>query len=190
MKIKAILFDLDGTLLDTSEFIYQAYDFALNLHKINPPKRKQLAPHIGRDLVTIYKEIAPEVDPLSLKTAHFAFQEQNFHLIETFPNTDKVLNQLRKKKIKIGVVTSRLENTKKTLKAGGLNPDLFDVIISGDQLTKPKPDPQGVFLALKALKVKPSQALMVGDASPDIQMGKDAEVKTVGVTYGFWRRKH
>lgn len=54
MKIKAILFDLDGTLVDTTEFIYQAYDFALTSHGFAVKERKFLAPLIGQGLHSIY----------------------------------------------------------------------------------------------------------------------------------------
>ncbi len=185
MIVKAILFDLDGTLVDTSEFIYQAYEHTLSLHKHKVVQRKTLAPHIGRGLSAIYKDLAPMGNNKNLIETHNSFQEDHFYLVKSFSNVLKVINELRKKGFKIGIVTSRYKNTPKTLDAAGINTNLFDVIITGDIVTKPKPDPEGIILALDKLKIKPEEAIFVGDAIVDIQMGKNAKVKTVGVTYGF-----
>ncbi len=185
MKIKAILFDLDGTLVDTSEFIYQAYEHTLSLYKYKVIKRKLLAPHIGRGLSAIYKDLAPKGDNKSLMETHNSFQEKHFYLVKSFPDILGVIKKLRKTGLKIGIVTSRYKNTPKTLESAGLNPNLFDVIITADNVTNPKPDPEGIILALDKLKIKPEEAIFVGDATVDIEMGKNAKVKTVGVIYGF-----
>lgn len=176
---------MDGTLVDSSEFIYQAYEHTLSFYKLEVVKRKLLAPHIGRDLSAIYQDIAPKGNIEKLIETHSNFQEDHFHLVRSFPNILEVVNELRKRGFRIGIVTSRFKNTPKTLKAAGLKTDLFDVIIAGDNVVNPKPHPEGVFLALDRLKIKPSEAFLIGDAFVDIQMGKNAKVKTVGVTYGF-----
>lgn len=185
MNKKAVLFDLDGTLLDTKEFVYSAYEHALSFHGLEVTKREVLAPLIGQRIEVIYQRIAPTHDTKLLIESHFAFQAKNFHLVKSFPNILEVVTKLKKLGIKVGIVTTRLKNTLQTLKTGGLEPKLFEVIITGDKVTNPKPDPQGLFLALKKLKVKPSEALMVGDGAADIEMGKNAKVKTIGVTWGF-----
>lgn len=185
MNIKAILFDLDGTLIDTTEFIYQAYDFTLTSHGFEVAERKALSPLIGQSLHDIYQKIAPLGNPQILADTHVSFQSEHLHLVETFPSIAMLLNKLKKLGFRLGIVTSRYKNTLKTLKAANLEKDLFDVIVSGDDVDKVKPDPGGVILALKKLTVKPNQTLLVGDSTADIEMGKNAKVKTVGVTYGF-----
>lgn len=183
--MKAVLFDLDGTIIDTTEFIFQAYEHTLKTHGFKVTKREILSPHIGRGLAIIYNEIAPGGDTEVLIETHKTFQAKNLHLVNNFQNTAEILKILKRKKIKIGIVTSRLKNTKATLAAAGLKVNLFDVIITADEVKNTKPHPEGVLLALKKLKIKPSNAILVGDAIHDIEMGKNAGVKTVGVTYGF-----
>lgn len=185
MKIKAILFDLDGTLVDTSEFIYQAYEYTLSFHKFKVIKREHLAPHIGRGLSVIYREIAPGGDIEALMKTHNNFQSKNFHLVKSFPDILKVIEKLRKKGLRTGIVTSRHKNTPKTLQAAGIRKELFDVIIAAENVTNLKPHPEGVLLALNKLNLKPEDVILVGDAKVDIEMGQNAKVKTVGVTYGF-----
>ncbi len=185
MKTKAVLFDLDGTLIDTSEFIFQAYEHALKTHGHNVVDRKELSPHIGRGLHTIYSEIAPGGIIEDLIKTHISFQDKKLHLIKTYPNILKTIKKIKKLGYKIGIVTSRLKNTDDALKTAGIDPKLFEVIITASDVKNPKPHPEGVIKALKKLKVKVSEAIMIGDASVDIEMGKNAKVKTVGVTYGF-----
>lgn len=183
--LKAILFDLDGTLLDTSEFIFQAYEHTLTTHGFETINREKLSPHIGRGLRVIYSMLAPSGDPRLLMETHDAFQSKNFHLVKSFPKALDVINKLKKMKLKVGIVTSRRKNTKTTMESGGLNPKIFDVIITAEEVENLKPNPEGVILALKRLKVKPEEALFIGDASVDMEMAKNAKVKTVGLTWGF-----
>lgn len=183
--IKAILFDLDGTLVDSTEFIYQAYEYVLEKHGHEVTKREVMAPLIGRGLHAIYSKIAPTGDPDVLSQAHISFQSENFHLIRSFPNTLEVIKHLKLKSFKLGIITSRMKNTPQTLEAAGLDINLFDVIITADDVKKVKPDPEGILLALKRLKIKAKEAIFIGDGTHDIEMGKNAKVKTVGVTYGF-----
>lgn len=182
--IKAILFDLDGTLIDTREFIFQAYEHALKKHGLESVTREVLSPQIGGGLANIYQEIAPTGNIQNLVDSHVSFQNENFHLVQSFPNISSVLDSMKKLGYKIGIVTSRLKNTPQALIAAGVNNE-FDVIVTADDVQKSKPDPEGIFLALEKLNIKPSEAIFVGDASVDIQMGKNAKVKTIGATYGF-----
>lgn len=184
MKLKAVIFDLDGTLVDTTEFVYQAYEYALFIHGLPAVDRKILSPLIGRSLEMIYQEIAPQGDVAVLMEEHMSFQKQNLSLVKSYPNIKKVLDSLKKLGLKIGIVTSRYKNTSQTLAAVGIKNN-FDVVITGDDVVKSKPDPECLFLALRKLKVKPEEVILVGDAAVDIEIGKMVGIKTVGVTYGF-----
>lgn len=137
-----------------------------------------------KDYIVSIQE-APSGNPQALVNTHISFQSENLHLVETFPPVAKVLEKLKKIGFRLAIVTSRYKNTIKTLQAAKIKPDLFNVIVSGDDVDKIKPHPEGIILALKKLKVRPAQALLVGDSTADIEMGKNAKVKTAGVTYGF-----
>ncbi len=185
LKVKAVLFDLDGTLVDTLEFVYQAYEFTLKTHKLKSVSRKVLGTLIGKEITAIYNMIAPGFDASTLIKTHNDFQNKKMDLIESYPEVEQVVKKIKKMGIKMGVVTSRLRNSKETLEVAGLG-GLFEVIISAEDVTHHKPHPECVLLALKKLKVKATDAILVGDSSFDIQTGKNAKVKIVGVTYGFF----
>ena len=72
-----------------------------------------------------------------------------------------------------------------TLNTAGIDDKLFEVIVTGEDVEHIKPAPDGVLLALKKLKIKDTQAILIGDGTHDIEMARNAGVKTVGVTYGF-----
>ncbi len=183
--IKAVIFDLDGTLLDPKEFIFQAYEHTFATHGLKVVGREQLRPHIGRGLKIIYREFVPDFDYDSLITTHANFQARSLHLIKIFPKVLETVKKLKDKGLKLAIVTSRMKNTETSLKVAGLDPKLFDAIITADDIQNLKPNPEGTLLALKKLKVKASEAILVGDAIVDIEMGKNAGVKTVAITWGF-----
>lgn len=187
--LRAVLFDLDGTLLDTTEFIFQAYEHTFETYGFRVVPRKELTNHIGRGLKVIYGNFAPTGDVVAMMETHDKFQSKNFHLVKVYPKIEEVVKKIKKMGFKVGIVTSRRHNTRDAMKSGGLDPKLFDVIITSVEIKNLKPAPDGVLLALKKLKLKPEEAILIGDATVDIEMGKNAGVKTVGVTYGFGGKK-
>lgn len=182
--MKAILFDLDGTLLNTREFICQAVEHAMLSSGLKVPNREEFSKFVGMDFEEFYQKIAPNYDYRLLCESHHNFQMKNFHLIQVFPNTHKTLRNLKKRNIKLAVVTSRMSNTKEVLISSKLI-EYFDIVISGDDVKNLKPHPEPIHLALEKLKLKNDQVLMVGDSEFDILAGIAAGVKTVGVTHGF-----
>ncbi len=182
---EAVLFDIDGTLLNTKEFIYQAFEYTFKSHSLPEIPRDELAKMIGKPLENIYKHFAPSHDMNSLCEIHRAFQIKNLHLSIPFPNTKNTLNAIKEAGMKIAAITSRSQRTSvHTLELAGIK-DKIDVVISMEDGGKHKPDPESLLKALEQLGVKPEKAVMVGDTDVDILAGKNAKTKTIGVTYGF-----
>lgn len=82
--IKTAIFDLDGTLLDTSEFIYQAFDHTIQTHNIEFVTRKEVKKHMGMKLSEMYKIFAPQMDTSQLVDTHREFQKRNLHLSKPY----------------------------------------------------------------------------------------------------------
>lgn len=182
---KAVLFDIDGTLLDAHDFIFDAVKHSLNTHGYVYPQAKLLKKAIGRPLLEFYEILLPEVDPTKLANTHHEFQQKNFHLVKPFPNTKKVLEDLKNSGFLIAAVSNRTRRSLvPTLKFTGIF-KFFDVVFSEDDVESPKPHKDHLLVALKSLQVKPSSAYMVGDTENDILAGKNAKIKTVGATYGW-----
>lgn len=185
-KIKAIVFDIDRTLLDTKAFISEAYIHTIKTHKLPLSLLNDLDSHMGKTLETEYQMMAPKHNLQELIETHRSFQEKNFQLSVPFPNTLQTLKTLQNRGIKLAAVTNRSKRTSdKTLKLAGLTP-FFEVILSKEDLpfNELKPHPRPVLLALERMNIHPENAFMVGDSREDIEAGKRAGTRTVGATYG------
>ncbi len=189
MNKKAILFDVDGTLLDAWDFIIGAMQYSLSEHGYPEPSKKEIGKALGKSLVEFYQILMPTADPLKLAYTHQEFQKINPHLIKLFPNTVKTLKVLKTSGFFLAVVSNRMrESLLESLKLTGIH-DYFDVIVSADDVGNCKPHKDHLLVALEHLQIKPENAYIVGDTEVDILAGKNAQVKTIGVTYGLEGKK-
>jgi len=186
-KAKAVLFDVDGTLLDTRELIYQAFRHTLKNHGLPVRSLDEITVIMstGKSLEESYRFFSPTYDMDKLCETHRTFQTEHLYLSVPFPNTHKTLKKLKDAGIKTAAITTRSTRTSiQTLATSGIA-DCFDVILSREDVEMPKPHPEALLKALKLLEIQPEKAVMVGDTEADILAGKSAGTKTVGVSYGF-----
>ena len=185
LPARAVLFDVDGTLLDTSEFIYGGFEHALAAHGLPVPDRAALAAVIGPPLALCYQLLVPAGDLASLIASHRAWQLDNLELCRPFPGAVAVLRELRAAGLRLAAVTNRSRvSAHRSADLTGLTPYL-DLLLAAEDVARQKPDPEPLLLALDRLGVAASEAVMVGDTYADILAGRAASVRTVGVTHGF-----
>jgi pyrophosphatase PpaX len=185
------LFDIDGTLLNTTQYVYGAYKSTLLTHMGVEMSWEQVSPVLGKPLVECYQLLSglESVDHLMDDHVKFQAKDSSLGLVTAYPNAIDVLSQLRDAGIRIAAITSRGgEGMSKTLKIGGIAPYL-ELVITDADVTLHKPDPEGILKALTLFNVSPDRAIMIGDTAVDVLAGRNAGVKTVGVTYGFHARK-
>lgn len=188
-RIEAAVFDVDGMILDTREFIFQAYEHTLALHGHEVPPRQVIAKEIGRSLPDCYLAFAPEGENSALCETHHSFQDLKLDLITAYEGLHKMLDILKEAGLKMGVFSSRKGNLIQSLVNTGVD-SYFSSIIQGDQVTKHKPHPEGLFKVLNDLEVSTENAVMLGDSPVDIGAGKAANVAlTIGITHGFDTRE-
>lgn len=187
--IKAVLFDVDGTLLDTSEYIYQAFEHSLKSVLGIKLDRSKIREVLGKPLVQCYEKLVPSQSISELSFAHKEFQNKNSHLAFAFPNAKETLSKLHQKGLLIAVITSRArESATVTLEQAGLM-KYIDLFIGIEDVVAPKPDPEGINKALAQFGILAQEAVMVGDSDVDIMAGKSAGTGTIGVSYGFHGEK-
>lgn len=182
---KAVLFDIDGTLLDAWVFVFDAVKYTLDFHKQPYPSKKKIQQVLGKSLIDAYKFFAPNMDPLILAKTHHNYQDISIKQVKLFPKAKEVLGKLKKDGYSLGVVSNR---TKKSLHYSLKLAEIdhyFDTIVSGEDVKNIKPHKEHILYALKHLQVEVENAHMVGDTKADILAGKNAGVKTIGVTFGF-----
>jgi len=182
---RAVLFDVDGTLLESSEFVYAGFTHALGHYGYRVPERAALPDLTSGTLEEVYARLTlGDGDVPALIEAHRSFQEQHLSLCSIFPETPTVLAALAQRGYRMAAITSRSRRTSlRTLEVTGILP-YFPVVISWEDVEQPKPHPEPVLRALSLLALHPRQAVMVGDTWADVEAGRSAGVRTVGVTYG------
>jgi pyrophosphatase PpaX len=183
-NIKAMLFDIDGTLIDTTDLILSCYKHTFKTHSIVPKRREEILKVFGYPLEKCYEILCPKENIEMLCETHLSFQEKNLHLCKIFPGVINTLRVLRNNGIKIAAISARSKRTTgKTLERTGLA-KYIDVVISREDTVNSKPSPEPLLLALNNLGVDPTYAIMVGDTEIDVKAGNSAGIKTIGVTYG------
>ena len=186
-KYRLILFDLDGTLCDTDEMVVQTM-FAIykNYQPTVVRTREELYYFSGPPIRETLKREFPNYDPDEMYDA-FKRISYDFYApyVKAYPGELEVLKELKDKGYILGVVTNKgLPLTIYSLEICGIK-DLFDVIVSADDVSIPKPDPTGVFDAMKKIGIKNKEdVLYVGDNDIDYFTANNAGVDSLLVTWG------
>jgi pyrophosphatase PpaX len=183
---QTILFDLDGTLLDTRELILSSYRYATRkvLGKRLPDEL--ILPYIGIPLIYQMRKLAPEhAEELML-----VYREHNARvhdeLIRYFEGTRETLEELQSEGRQLAVVTSkRNEPAMKGLECFGLE-GYFQLIVGSEDTTKHKPDPAPLLFATKQLDVPLASCVYVGDSPYDMQAARAAGITAIGALWGMF----
>src|SRR3989344_8568465 len=186
--IKAVIFDADGTILDTRELIFQAYEHVLSLHGYQIPEREKIAEHGGFSAERTYSHFAPDHDAKELTLIHRAFQNEHLDLGAAYEGLHDLLSKLQAADLKIGVCTSRGSNVLPLLEHAGIR-HYCASIVHFEMVTNAKPHPEGLLKICDEITVRPSRVVLVGDTEEDIGAGKAAGVAfSIGITHGFGSR--
>ncbi len=189
MKPQAILFDVDGTILDTTEYIYGAFEYSLHKHSIPLVPRSEMQLMMGKSLADCYISFAKTQEVQDLMNDHHEFQVVHPELSHVYDGVNNTLTELLHAGYHLATITSRSGAiVHETLKNAGVD-HFFEQIITLDDVQKEKPDPEGILKALGTMNIVPQNALMVGDSPVDIEAGKNAGTITVGAAYGFHGEK-
>ncbi|MCZ0701669.1 beta-phosphoglucomutase [Natronobacillus azotifigens] len=187
-KPKAVLFDLDGVIVDTAKFHFQAWKELANElgFTFTEADNERLKGVSRMDSLNILLEIG-QIELSELEKKHLATQKNKryIELISTMdekeilPGVQYFLNALKKGKI-FFALGSASKNAPRILRAIGLY-DQFDVIIDGNAVTKAKPSPEVFLLGARQLSVDTQDCVVFEDAQSGIEAGKRAGMKVVGV---------
>ena len=187
----ALLFDLDGTLVDSIELILNSARHAFVGFVGQAPTDDDWRATIGRPLQTVLREYAPdEAEAERLLDRYREYQLANHdRLLHAYDGVIATLRALADAGHAMAVVTSKSDwLARRALELVGAS-DLFPVLVGCDTCVNHKPHPEPVERALVLLGVSPSDSIFVGDSPHDVESGRAAHVHTVGVTWGAFTRE-
>lgn len=185
--INTILFDLDGTIIDTNDLIINTFLHVLEQHFPQQKyTREQIIPHMGLTLEQQMQTFSGREEVTELVADYRTYN--NLHhdtLIREFPRVKEVIAKLHERGITMGIVTTKIKPTTiRALDYFGLK-EYMSTIVTVQDVTHPKPHPEPVLTALRNLGADPDKTLMVGDSAADIQSAKAAGVKAAGVAWSL-----
>ncbi|PLT32556.1 pyrophosphatase PpaX [Bacillus sp. V5-8f] len=182
-KITTLLFDLDGTLINTNDLIIASFTATLSHYYPDKYTREDILPFIGPPLHDTFYSIDPErVDEMIARYREHNIQNHDV-MVTQYEGVYETIKALHELGYKLGIVTTKKRDVVlKGLKLSRLD-EFFEVIVCLDDVEKAKPDPEPVLKALDALDSSPTEAIMVGDNYHDILAGKNAGTQTAGVAW-------
>ncbi|EMT39283.1 HAD-superfamily hydrolase [Thermoanaerobacter thermohydrosulfuricus WC1] len=189
MNVKAVVFDLDGTLIDSKKDIAMAANKTLSELGLHTLPEDTIASFIGYGGELFIKRCIGEKNIDKFEEAFKKFKENYSELciIHTslFPGVEEVLEFLKKRKINIALATNKMISlSKKILKHLEVE-KYFSIMLGPEDVTNRKPHPEIIEILLQNLNVRPEETLYVGDSEIDVFCGKSAGVYTCAVTYGI-----
>lgn len=182
--LKAVLFDLDGTLIQSVDHIVDCWQHTMRTCLGREIAREEVLPQLGRTLHDVFEEIAPGRSD-ELYAVYKAYQNTTHDTTITLvPGTKETLTRLKKAGLLLGVATSKgILTTNRGLNLFDLAP-FFDALVTLEDTERHKPSPDPLLAAARKLGVQPAEMIYVGDALVDIKAGKAAGTRTAWVTWG------
>lgn len=188
--IRTVLFDLDGTLIDSIDLILTSYHHTMAAHGLPPVSDADWLRGVGTPLrVQLGQYCQPDaMDGLVATYREFNLGNHD-RMVRPYEGVSELVAGLRATGRQTGVVTSKSrEGTRRGLNLVGLQ-DQFDVLICVDDVTNPKPHPEPVEKAVAALGADPATTIYVGDSIHDLHSGRAAGVLTGAVLWGPFSRE-
>ncbi|HVA57910.1 MAG TPA: HAD-IA family hydrolase [Gemmatimonadaceae bacterium] len=186
-----LLFDLDGTLIDSIELIQRSKSYAFEARGLTAPPDREWLNWIGTPLRSMFQRYTDdETEVERFIAAYREFQlAHHDRLVHAYEGADASLAELRERGHAIGIVTSKsVELSERGLTHVGLR-RYVDTIVGFDSTERHKPDPEPVRVALERLGGRADRALFVGDSLHDMHAGNAAGIGTVAALWGPFSRQ-
>ncbi len=189
--MKTILFDLDGTLIDSTEAILESFWYSFRKKNRHLPKEEDIVKLIGYPLDVMYERLGVEKD-LCLEYANI--YKQYYKNIATkktqlLPGAKKAVEEASKF-ARLGVVTTKTASYSEELLDFFYIKNYFKIIIGREHVTHPKPHKEPICKALNLMKIEPNlEVIMIGDTILDLQSANSAQIASIGVLCGYGQKE-
>lgn len=188
--MKLLIFDLDGTLIDSQRDLANAVNAARAHMSLPPLPEETIHSYVGNGApVLIRRAMGAEASAEAVEQAlEFFLLYYRAHKLDhttLYPGVRESLDQFRARGLSMAVLTNKPLNISKDILEGlGVDRHFFRVY-GGNSFEQKKPHPIGIETLMKEAEASPEQTLMIGDSAVDVQTARNAGVRACGVTYGF-----
>jgi len=192
VPLTTVLFDLDGTIIDSIDLILRSYRHTLRAHRGLEPPDEVWMKGLGTPLWVQFRDWTDDPAEIEAMVATYRAYNLEHHdaLVRPYDGVVQAVRDLKARGKTLGLVTSKMKSgAERGLRVAGLE-QVFDTIVGSDEVEHPKPHPEPVLKALQRLGAPPGDAVFVGDSRHDIECGRAAGVKTAAVLWGPFDRSH
>jgi pyrophosphatase PpaX len=192
IKPRIILFDLDGTLIDSVRLILDSYHHTLRTHELPERTDEQWLRGIGTPLSVQFADCSSDPEELARLIATYREYNLAHHdsLVSVYPGIMDAIRSIRDAGARTGLVTSKNRGgALRGLAIAGLT-EMMDVLVCADEVKNPKPHPEPVEKAVRLLEGNEEETIYVGDSIHDMQSGRAAGVRTAAALWGPFSREH
>ena len=178
-----VIFDLDGTLADTHQLIFDSFNSVLRKYKSIEMTPKEILSYFGPPEDVCIKNMIGAGNFANVWNDYLSYYEEHLDETTIFPGIPELLHDLKASGLLLGIFTGKgEETTESTVKFHGIL-DLFDMVVTGSGVKNHKPHPEGVELILRRLKVEASDAVVVGDSMADYKVASCAGTHFIAAMY-------
>lgn len=193
MKYNAVIFDMDGTILNTLDDLTDSLNYVLNNMGFPTRTAGEVASFLGNGVEVLVRSALPESTDRE-KTAEFLrdykarYQEHLNDRTRPYDGVIELLRALQKRGVKTAVVSNKFDTAVKLLSDEHFDGLLMSAVGESETVRR-KPAPDGLLMAIKELDVLKEETLYVGDSEVDVETAKNAGIACAGVTWGFRSRE-
>ncbi len=189
MKYNCVVFDLDGTLLDTLGDLRDSVNYSLSKNSLPQRSTEEIRSFVGNGIRLLIERSVPQTTSVDLVDKCFQdfkahYKENSANLTKAYDGINELLYELKSRGVKLSVVSNKADFAVKTL-VDAYFPDIFDCAVGEKEGVKRKPAPDTVFAVIDELNVNKNEVVYVGDSDVDIETSKNAAIPCISVTWGF-----
>jgi phosphoglycolate phosphatase len=189
--IKLLMFDLDGTLVNTAEDITNALNYAIEPHGIEKLTVARTISMVGEGITRLVEKLLGRERKAIMQDVLDRFLDYySEHLLDysvPYPGVRETLERLEA--YKKAVISNKREGLSRRLLTELALSDFFDAVLGSDSVEERKPSPKPLIHLMEIFAARPEESVIIGDSQYDIQAGKAAGVKTIAATYGYREKR-
>jgi HAD superfamily hydrolase (TIGR01509 family) len=189
-RISCVIFDVDGTLTSTNDLIYGSFNHVAERHLNKTFTNAEITAMWGpTEEVALERMVGMDKAPQAIEDYMRFYAHNHTNMVDLYKGMREIIDFLKEHGVALAVFTGKgRRSALYTLEQMGIK-EYFEVIVSGDDVTKSKPSPEGILKIVKSLKVDPDEALMVGDAVSDVLAAHDAGVHAAAVLWDSYGKE-